>query len=74
MINIVAIKNCHTITKKELCNILNKNQKWLNRNIFTNDFLKDLNMNRQEYKSKREFNIRESKIIFEHLNIQIIEE
>jgi hypothetical protein len=63
-----------TITKKELCNFLGKNTRWLKKNIFTDELLKMLEMTPEQWISTREFSVQKTKIIFEYLSIEAVGE
>ncbi len=61
-----------TITKGELAHAMGRNCKWLKKNIFDDvELLQKLNITLDEFKSIREFNYKQTKVLIDHLQIVV---
>jgi hypothetical protein len=66
------VKPLLTITKQELCNAMSRNTRWLKKNIFDDKELLDkLGITIDDFKSIREFNFKQTKVLIEYLDIQV---
>jgi hypothetical protein len=61
----------YTITKKDLCNIMDRDGRWLRKQIFTDEVISDLlGITIKKYQHTKTFTFEQTKKIIRYLEIQ----